>query len=81
LRIRLLDFALGTVIGMAPGLFAITFFGERLSHAVRHPGIESFLGLAVLVALLVGAAEWFRRRLEDRERIRSGENSENGTNG
>jgi phospholipase D1/2 len=40
-RIRLLDFALGTVIGMAPGLFAITFFGERLSHAVRHPGMEA----------------------------------------
>ncbi|MBI5576691.1 MAG: VTT domain-containing protein [Deltaproteobacteria bacterium] len=66
LRIRPLDFALGTLIGMAPGLFAITFFGERLSYAVRHPGIESFLGLAALVAALVAAAEWLRRRLQDR---------------
>jgi uncharacterized membrane protein YdjX (TVP38/TMEM64 family) len=80
-RIRLPDFALGTVIGMAPGLFAITFFGERLSHAVRHPGMDSFLGLAVLAALIVATAEWVRRRLKDRESVPAGENSEKGKNG
>lgn len=75
-RIRPLDFALGTVIGMAPGLIAITIFGERISNAVRHPGIESFLGLAVLAALIFAAAEWVRRRLKDRESVHAGEDSE-----
>lgn len=68
-RIRLLDFALGTVIGMGPGLMAISFFGERLAHAVRHPGPGSFLVLAAVAALIVGAAEWVRRRLKDRESV------------
>lgn len=80
-RIRLPDFALGTVIGMAPGLFAITFFGDRLSHAARYPGWESFLVLAGLAALIVAAAEWVRRRLKDRENVAAGETSEKGKNG
>jgi uncharacterized membrane protein YdjX (TVP38/TMEM64 family) len=79
-QIRTLDFALGTVIGMAPGLLAISFFGERLAHAVRHPGLESFLVLAGLAALIVIAAAWVQRRLRDREHI-AGEASEKGAHG
>lgn len=78
-RIRTLDFALGTVIGMAPGLLAISFFGERLAHAVRHPGLESFLVLASLAALIVIAAAWVRRHLRGRESAR--EASEKGEHG
>jgi phosphatidylserine/phosphatidylglycerophosphate/cardiolipin synthase-like enzyme/uncharacterized membrane protein YdjX (TVP38/TMEM64 family) len=81
LRIRLFDFALGTLIGMAPGLFAISFLGDRFSNAIRHPGIGSFLGLAVLVAMLAAAAEWLRRRLEERGRSPAGEDPEDKTNG
>lgn len=66
---------------MAPGLFAITFYGERLSRAVRHPGMESFLGLAVLAALIVATAEWVRRSLKDRESVPAGETLEKGKNG
>jgi phosphatidylserine/phosphatidylglycerophosphate/cardiolipin synthase-like enzyme/uncharacterized membrane protein YdjX (TVP38/TMEM64 family) len=80
-RIRFLDFALGTVIGMAPGLFAISFFGEQLSHAVRHPGWKSFLVLILLAAVIVAAAEWVRRRLKDREVVSTGDTPESGTNG
>jgi uncharacterized membrane protein YdjX (TVP38/TMEM64 family) len=75
-RVRLFDFVMGTLLGMTPGLLAIAFFGERLSDAVRHPGIGSFIGIAALLAALIAAAEWLRRRLEDRERSRSGENKD-----
>ena len=80
-RVRPSDFALGTVIGMAPGLMAISFFGERLAQAVRHPGLGSFLVLATLAALIVMAAEWVRRRLQDRESVSTGETSKKGENG
>jgi uncharacterized membrane protein YdjX (TVP38/TMEM64 family) len=61
--VRFLDFALGTLIGMAPGIFAIAVFGERLEHAIRSPGVGNFAVLAVLVALVVLASGWIRRRL------------------
>ncbi|MBP2683624.1 MAG: phospholipase [Deltaproteobacteria bacterium] len=62
-NVRFLDFALGTLIGMAPGIFAIAILGERLEHAIRSPGVGSFAVLAVLVALIVLASGWIRRRL------------------
>jgi phosphatidylserine/phosphatidylglycerophosphate/cardiolipin synthase-like enzyme/uncharacterized membrane protein YdjX (TVP38/TMEM64 family) len=62
-NMRFLDFALGTLIGMAPGICAIAVFGERLEHAIRHPGVGNFAVLAVLVALIVLASGWIRRRL------------------
>jgi uncharacterized membrane protein YdjX (TVP38/TMEM64 family) len=36
--IGLLDFALGTAIGMAPGLVALSFVGSRILEIVRNPG-------------------------------------------
>ena len=80
-RIRPLDFALGTVIGMAPGLAAISFFGDRLSHAVRHPGLGSFLVLAVLAAMIVAAAAWVRRHLRGRESAAPGGDASRGEHG
>jgi uncharacterized membrane protein YdjX (TVP38/TMEM64 family) len=62
-NVRFRDFALGTLIGMAPGIFAIAVFGERLEHAIRSPGVGNFAVLAVLVALIVLASVWIRRRL------------------
>jgi hypothetical protein len=43
--------------------------------------MDSFLGLAVLAALIVATAEWVRHRLKDRESVPAGENSEKGKNG
>jgi uncharacterized membrane protein YdjX (TVP38/TMEM64 family) len=62
-HVRFLDFALGTLIGMAPGIFAIAVLVERLEHAIRSPGVGNYAVLAVLVALIVMAAGWIRRRL------------------
>ena len=62
-NVRFLDFALGTLIGMAPGIFTLAVLGERLEHAIRNPGIKSFAVLAVFVGLIVLAAGWIRNRL------------------
>lgn len=66
-NVRFLDFALGTLIGMAPGIFTLAVLGERLEHAIRDPGIKSFAVLAVFVGLIVLAAGWIRNRLGKEE--------------
>lgn len=66
-NVRFLDFALGTLIGMAPGIFTLAVLGERLEHAIRHPGIKSFAVPAIFAGLIVLAAGWIRNRLGKEE--------------
>jgi uncharacterized membrane protein YdjX (TVP38/TMEM64 family) len=51
-HIRARDFLLGTVLGMGPGIFALTFFTSQLETTVRAPTVESLLLLSGLVVLL-----------------------------
>lgn len=69
-NVRFVDFALGTLIGMAPGIFTLAVFGDRLSNAIRNPGFKSFAVLGMLVALIVLAAAWTRRRFGKEEPLR-----------
>jgi len=62
-RIRFRDFILGTFLGMAPGLLALTLFEYQLENAVRGPGIGRFAILAVLVVLVILGSVWIHRRL------------------
>jgi uncharacterized membrane protein YdjX (TVP38/TMEM64 family) len=50
--IGLLDFALGTAIGMAPGVVALSFVGSRILEIVRNPGAGE------LAWLLAAAVAW-----------------------
>lgn len=64
-HIRLRDLLLGTLLGMAPGTFAIALFVETILDAMRNPSPTS--GIAVVVTLLLIAAgiwaakAWLRR--------------------
>jgi phosphatidylserine/phosphatidylglycerophosphate/cardiolipin synthase-like enzyme/uncharacterized membrane protein YdjX (TVP38/TMEM64 family) len=49
-HVKLRDFLLGTLVGMAPGVIALSFFGESLTRLVTHPDIGNVL---MLVAVLV----------------------------
>jgi phospholipase D1/2 len=56
------DFALGTTIGMAPGIVAITLFSGQLGEVMRAPDPVN-VGLLValaLIILLVGIRSWRR---------------------
>ncbi len=61
-HIRLRDFMLGTTLGMAPGIIAITFFEHQLEVAIREPGAKSFALLAVLVGAIVIFALVLKKR-------------------
>jgi len=53
--IRLRDFAIGTFIGIIPGIFAISLFTDRLLASLREPDTTSILILiAVIVLILLG---------------------------
>jgi len=67
-HIRLRDFLLGTVLGMAPGIAAVTLFEHQLEAVIRKPGLENFVLLAVLAAAIIGALFVLRAKLIARRR-------------
>ena len=62
------DFALGTLVGLLPGLIAIAFFADGLVRSVRDPGVGSIAWLGVVVLAIVGATLWLRKWLRGRQR-------------
>lgn len=62
-HIGLLDFLLGTLLGMAPGSIAIALFVDRVAAAVTDPGAGTFAILGGVVLLVAAAAVALRRWL------------------
>jgi uncharacterized membrane protein YdjX (TVP38/TMEM64 family) len=54
-------FLLGTLLGMAPGVLAVTLLGETARDAFVHPTPSSMLLLALAAALLVGVMAGVRK--------------------
>lgn len=54
--IGFVDFALGTLIGMGPGLVAMSFVGDRIVETVNNPGAGQLPWLALAVAAWIGVA-------------------------
>jgi phospholipase D1/2 len=55
-HIRLRDYLLGTVLGMLPGMLAITVFSDRLVATLRDPSPASLAVLALAIAVIVAGA-------------------------
>lgn len=61
-RISLQDFILGTVLGMAPGIVAITLFSGQLGEAMRAPDPLNVGILFGLLLIITVAGTWAWRR-------------------
>ena len=66
--IRFRDFAIGSFIGMLPGVLAIALLTDQVVAAIREPSATSIIavigvGLLAVLALL-GVRHWLRRRTE-----------------
>jgi uncharacterized membrane protein YdjX (TVP38/TMEM64 family) len=61
------DFALGTLIGLLPGLVAVAFFADSLVRSIRDPGVGSIVWLGAVILAIVGAALWLRKWLRGRQ--------------
>ncbi|HYG91735.1 MAG TPA: VTT domain-containing protein [Azospirillum sp.] len=62
LRIHFRDFVLGTVAGMAPGIFAFSLLGHQLERTLRNPTPAEVALLAGLIAAMAGLG-WAASRL------------------
>jgi len=65
-HLRLRDFLIGTALGMAPGIVAVTVFTDRLSAALSDPsaghvGVLTMV-LAAIVLCAIGTRNWLERR-------------------
>jgi uncharacterized membrane protein YdjX (TVP38/TMEM64 family) len=49
-RIRLLDFALGTAIGMLPGIAVMAALGHQITQILTQPSLEAIIWLVVAIA-------------------------------
>ncbi len=66
-HIRFRDFAIGTALGMAPGMFMVTIIGDKLHGIIKSPSLENLAVLASIVLLLVTMIVWSRRWIARRE--------------
>ncbi|HYB98262.1 MAG TPA: VTT domain-containing protein [Candidatus Limnocylindrales bacterium] len=57
------DYALGTVLGMMPGILGISLLQAQLAAAIRRPSVTSLAVLALTTAVVASAVVWLRRRL------------------
>jgi uncharacterized membrane protein YdjX (TVP38/TMEM64 family) len=62
-RMRLLDFFVGSILGMAPGTALTTIFVHRLGEIFRNPGMPSVVLFVVCCAMIFGAWLWGRRQV------------------
>jgi len=66
-HLRLSQFLLGTVLGMAPGIIAVAIFTDRLRTVLSNPSLEHIGLLVFVVAAIVFGAMGVRRWLERRK--------------
>lgn len=67
-RVRFRDYMLGTLLGMAPGILALTVFSDRLVEALADPSPRTFLAVAAATAVLLIVGVIARRALLARRR-------------
>jgi phosphatidylserine/phosphatidylglycerophosphate/cardiolipin synthase-like enzyme/uncharacterized membrane protein YdjX (TVP38/TMEM64 family) len=64
-EIRWSDFALGTLVGMLPGIAAVVVLADRIAESLRHPDLTHVTVLMAAVALvglaLVALRRWVKR--------------------
>jgi uncharacterized membrane protein YdjX (TVP38/TMEM64 family) len=65
-HIKFRQFAIGTILGMTPGILALTIFSDRLMASLRDPSPTAWMLLAalvtVLIAVFVAIRYWLGRR-------------------
>ena len=56
-------YMLGNALGVLPGVLGLTLFADRLGRAVRHPHPANLLVLTGVVAGILAAIAWLKRRI------------------
>lgn len=64
-RIKLLDFAVGTVLGMLPGIVVITLFSRRVMHVLHNPDAVDIFLTILIGCIILGIGWGIQKRLSD----------------
>jgi uncharacterized membrane protein YdjX (TVP38/TMEM64 family) len=75
-HLRFRDYALGTMIGMTPGIFFITLFQTGLSRAISSPEPHHFLILIAIAAAILGATRFLTRWIDKGGHFRNTRNNQ-----
>lgn len=67
-HIRFKDYLLGTALGMAPGILAVSVFADRLVLAVKDPGWGN-IALTAGLAVVLGMGTWWAKKRISREQV------------
>lgn len=70
-HIRLRDFLAGTVLGMGPGIVAITLFEHQLEKTIQDPGPGTLALLSLILGIIIIGAVTTRRWLGKKSRAAS----------
>ncbi|MGH7767418.1 MAG: TVP38/TMEM64 family protein [Candidatus Binatia bacterium] len=62
-KVRILDYLIGSMLGLAPGILVINVFAHQFARAVRNPGVGSYALLGAGVVITVAGVVWMRRKL------------------
>jgi uncharacterized membrane protein YdjX (TVP38/TMEM64 family) len=71
-HLRFLDFMIGTLLGMIPGILIITLLVQQIEITFRRPDLESLIALGLLVILAITGVFMFRRWLGNGGHSRGG---------
>ena len=66
LGVRFRDYLLGNILGLLPGVLALTVFADRIGATVRQPHARNLIVLALVGAAIGGALWWLKRRIARR---------------
>jgi phospholipase D1/2 len=61
-HVPIVDYFVGSLLGLLPGILVINLFARQIESAVRNPGAGSFALLAGLVVISVVGILWLRRK-------------------
>jgi uncharacterized membrane protein YdjX (TVP38/TMEM64 family) len=61
-KVPLWHYAMGSFVGLVPGILITNLFAHQVERAVRDPGIGTFLVLAVLTIATIIASVWLKRK-------------------
>ena len=75
-EIRLKDFAIGTFVGMLPGVTAIALLADRIADSLRRPDMVHFIAMGVTLLLVVGGLIALRRWIKRKRAERSSQSSQ-----
>jgi phospholipase D1/2 len=60
IKIPFRDFAIGTAVGLLPGILAFTLLANRLGQLIRAPTLSNFLWLALIILMFIAATRLFK---------------------